>query len=489
MQQTLDMKFQAKSSIWSHHCGIVSLNSSIILSASLVTIDQRLIACTVSHVDQVFEPFTIVTIYAPASVQPRREFYYHIMKLPLFSRIHIDSLDGIQVDLQSLESQLPHRILITGDFNYSPSISCRATNSTMQSPFHVAQQKWHNFLLANFNEVTHPSLDNPLPTFRRGTTLSTIDYFFSSLSLSSCVLKSRIEFINPSWTDHALLSVQFKFGSNLHGKGLWRANPYLAANPQFISTLYRSLDWFCSSRLSIPFEMENNFSPFSVETPQLLWDAVKIEVKRVARSFGRKQASWRQLHLSRLQTKRERILSSQLPTNTLHTKLTKTEQLIGNLQTDIAKNQILKAHKHWRENGETSAGYLKRSIVTRSSQRYIPSLQHPIDGRLCTSPEDLQEAAREFYQKLYRSDPINESNISTLLDTIPEDDIIPSNASQSLLTPFKIDDLIEGSSRSPRKSSPGMDGLPYEIMSLLFNHPGISKLAIEVYNDALLKER
>ncbi|KAG1047946.1 hypothetical protein G6F43_009638 [Rhizopus delemar] len=33
-----------------------------------------------------------------------------------------------------------------------------------------------------------------------------------------------------------------------------------------------------------------------------------------------------------------------------------------------------------------------------------------------------------------------------------------------------------------------MDGLPYEITSLLFNYPGISKLAIEVYNDALLKE-
>lgn len=32
-----------------------------------------------------------------------------------------------------------------------------------------------------------------------------------------------------------------------------------------------------------------------------------------------------------------------------------------------------------------------------------------------------------------------------------------------------------------------MDGLPYGIMSLFFNHPDISKLAIKVYNDALLK--
>jgi exonuclease III len=37
-QQTLDMKFHAKSSIWSRHCGIVSLNSSVVL-----VVEQRLI--------------------------------------------------------------------------------------------------------------------------------------------------------------------------------------------------------------------------------------------------------------------------------------------------------------------------------------------------------------------------------------------------------------------------------------------------------------
>ncbi|KAG1047944.1 hypothetical protein G6F43_009636 [Rhizopus delemar] len=89
MQQTLDMKFQAKYSIWTYHCGIVSLNSFIIFSVSLVTIDQRLIACAVSHVDQVFEPFTIVIAYAPASV------------------ILLDPHGNNQVDLLPSDSQSP----------------------------------------------------------------------------------------------------------------------------------------------------------------------------------------------------------------------------------------------------------------------------------------------------------------------------------------------------------------------------------------------
>ncbi|KAG0751945.1 hypothetical protein G6F57_016970 [Rhizopus arrhizus] len=257
------------------------------------------------------------------------------MQLPVFSTIPRLSIEDVSMNDQSSDQPFNHRMIITGDFNYSPSFSSQYTNSTPQIPFRAAQRDWHDFLLTNFNEFTHPSLDNPLPTFRRGTTSSTIDYIFGSLSLFPCVQKSNTEFINSKWTDHALLSIQFKFGSGRHGKGLWRANPYLATNSYFVKTLYRSLDWFCSSRVTPPFDIDSDLRPSPVETPRSLWEAVKVEVKRVARSFGRKQASWQQLHLSRLQAKRDRLLSSQSPTSGLHPSLTRTEKLIGHLQTDI----------------------------------------------------------------------------------------------------------------------------------------------------------
>ncbi|KAG1190036.1 hypothetical protein G6F35_013992 [Rhizopus arrhizus] len=181
-----------------------------------------------------------------------------------------------------------------------------------------------------------------------------------------------------------------------------------------------------------------------------IWhEDVKSEVKRVARSFGRRQASWRQAHLTRLQNKRTRLLTSAESNGKLHIQLAKTEALIGNLQKDFANNQILKASKHWREHGETSAGYLKRSITTRAFQRYISSLQHPITGQLCTSSLDLQDAAKTFYQQLYQSDPTSDANVSILLDTIPDSDIIPSDSIPPLLAPFIIHDLISASSRSP----------------------------------------
>ncbi|KAG1594933.1 hypothetical protein G6F47_008653 [Rhizopus delemar] len=342
-QQILDMKFQAKSSVWSHYCGIVSLNPSLVLSSAFVDRDQRLIACTVSHMNHTFEPFII--------------------------------------------------------------------------------------------------------------------------SIRDCIQTSNIEFINNPWSDHALLSVRLRFGSGQHDNGPWRANPYLARNSYFVKSLYQSLNWFCSSRLFPPVDLTNKYHCTPIESTQSLWEDVKSEVKRVARSFGRRQASWRQAHLTRLQNKRTRLLTSAESNGNLHTQLAKTEALTGNLQKDFANNQILKASKHWREHGETSAGYLKQSIATRVPQKYI---------------SNLQDAAKTFYQQLYQSDPTSDADVSILLDIIPDSDITPSDSIPPLVAPFTIHELVSASSRSPRKSSPGINGIPYEILSLVFKHPGVAPLTVKL---------
>jgi hypothetical protein len=55
-----------------------------------------------------------------------------------------------------------------------------------------------------------------------------------------------------------------------------------------------------------------------------------------------------------------------------------------------------------------------------------------------------------------------------------------------LLVSFELDEIIEASKRSPTRSSPGSDGLPYEILNILINHPAVNTLVLDVYNSALL---
>ncbi len=50
-----------------------------------------------------------------------------------------------------------------------------------------------------------------------------------------------------------------------------------------------------------------------------------------------------------------------------------------------------------------------------------------------------------------------------------------------------FDDILYRSRRASRKSSPGMNGLPYEALNLIIGHPTCKSLALDVYNDAVDK--
>ena len=99
----------------------------------------------------------------------------------------------------------------------------------------------------------------------------------------------------------------------------------------------------------------------------------------------------------------------------------------------------------------------------------------------------MLDAAVQFYSKLYSPELIDNPAIDDLLSAIP-DSLRLSDLNQRFLTnSFIYDDLIEGFSRCPRRSSPGLDGLPYEILHHIFIHPASKDLVLQVYNDALSK--
>ena len=54
-----------------------------------------------------------------------------------------------------------------------------------------------------------------------------------------------------------------------------------------------------------------------------------------------------------------------------------------------------------------------------------------------------------------------------------------------LTASFTLVQLRQAVKRAPRASSPGSDDLTYPILRLLFDHPLVGALAVNVYNDAL----
>ncbi|KAL9555373.1 hypothetical protein PS6_002914 [Mucor atramentarius] len=148
-------------------------------------------------------------------------------------------------------------------------------------------------------------------------------------------------------------------------------------------------------------------------------------------------------------------------------RLPKIESMIGNLQQELPDIQALRAGIKWREQGETSAGFLNRLASHRCQQRAISTLIHPTTSTTCESTVYKQAAAVDFYEKLYTADAVNHDAIRYFTNQIPDAEKILDSAHDALCAPFTIKDLAADYSRAPKQFS-------------------LANVAFQVYSDALL---
>ncbi|KAG1370529.1 hypothetical protein G6F61_011957 [Rhizopus arrhizus] len=323
-------------------------------------------------------------------------------------------------------------------------------------------------------------------TFHRGNSQSCIDYIFASSDIAADRGPGKVTYVQPAWTDHFLLSTSFRLrpitsSGNAEtpqdmGKGLWRAHPRLASDPEFCDSLAVALS-----------ETVAGFDNSMFAT--LKWEDLKLTTARVAKSFSRRKAFIMAKAEECLQRKRRRILKNMKknPANIddLQPQLKVIDEQLSSYQQFHVETLALRSGLRWRELGELSAGYLKRTVATRSIKQRVPPLIHPETQVICNTKNKMLDAASTFYSSLYSSEPVDQSAIDDLLGALP-DSLTLSTTAQSLMTaPLTFDDIVVGVSRSPRRSSPGSDGLPYEILSLIVNHADCRDIVLAVYNDAL----
>ncbi|KAI7898054.1 uncharacterized protein BX663DRAFT_556243, partial [Cokeromyces recurvatus] len=55
------------------------------------------------------------------------------------------------------------------------------------------------------------------------------------------------------------------------------------------------------------------------------------------------------------------------------------EQQLASIQKYHAETLALRSGIRWRELGELSPGYLKRTVASRTARQLIPPLIHPVD--------------------------------------------------------------------------------------------------------------
>ena len=458
------MQFQAKHSVWTQHCGIVVFNPDLLISDITKSECGRRISIKVTHSTGIFDPVYITVVYAPASRQARFPFLTNLSRL-------------LSSDNASLPN--PSRHILLGDLNYTHPSSTSSSFRRNQAP-----SEWIRFVTNNFKDGVTPDRSSSQPTFCRGVQQSCIDYIFLSNDIAPLRSNGRVTYINPSWTDHFLLTstVQLMSASSIDttkstGKGHWRAHPKLAMDPKFCHKLHAALMVTTSA-----------LSPSS--SPQERWEEFKATATQVAQAHSRKKAfclkrAERLLHLRRNKIQKQLLLRPDLITHYQPLQQVVDQQL-RSLQEYQVDTLALRAGIRWRDFGELSAGYLKRTVSQRSSKHLIPPLIHRTTREISTTKEDMLDAASSFYQHLYTPEDVDQAAIDSLLTSLPPELEISRIQQETLQSAFTLDDLLLGVSRCPQRSSPGKDGLPYEILRLLLLHPVCQSTAVKVYNDALL---
>jgi exonuclease III len=345
---SLNIHFQPQSSYWTKHVGIVSLSPFFQISninTSHIFTDDRFQLCSVAHPQKLYEPFYILNLYAPASNHKARQTFFEQILAMLY---------GIQ-DQISFD-----RLIIAGDFNYSlqrPNILKQATSADW---LHLLELFFYNSMqLHNLTDI---------PTFQRshGDSIvsSVIDYIYVGQHHRHQLQDAQISRLNSAWTDHSLLHISFSVGQAPTGPGLWRANPayasHLALQQQIEDKVQKTLD-----RLNTD----------SVMSPEDKWDQIKIATKKVIRNYSYDYVNWRQKTIKHLERTRNRILRGK-PSIALRIQLLgPLDQQLGQLQQELAAIDALKAGTRWRENGEKSAGFLKRIHQQRTIQQHMTAVR------------------------------------------------------------------------------------------------------------------
>ncbi|KAG1137008.1 hypothetical protein G6F37_011558 [Rhizopus arrhizus] len=460
LQDTFHMQFQASDSLWSPHCGLVCFSPLLSFSNTKYSVCGRVISTKVTHVHGAFDPVTITVVYAPAG---RRDRFTFLEELA-----------------QNGASLLPEfgssRHILLGDLNYT-----YATHLSSSAPCQ-APSSWLSYIDSYFIDCVTDSDRSTVATFSRGSSCSCIDYIFGTMDMFDCRVASDVTYIQPSWSDHFLVTSHFALRSPTHatilGKGVWRAHPRLASSETFQALVAHTI-----------FTTVSAFDPHL--SPQDKWDKVKTSVAHAAKSFSRRSAFTLTKAESLLHRKRSGIVNrlaanaSLLPS--LTPQLSIVESQLASIQQYHTETLALRAGIRWREQGELSAGYLKRTAAQRQTHQIMKQLLHPVTSTLCSTPEEMIHASVSFYGSLYTPDPIDDDAVEDLLSTLPSSLCLSASDQRMLVNSFTYDTLLDGVSRCPKRSSPGLDGLPYEILRLIFIHPSCRDLLLQVYNDALSK--
>ncbi|KAG1376463.1 hypothetical protein G6F61_007578 [Rhizopus arrhizus] len=133
-----------------------------------------------------------------------------------------------------------------------------------------------------------------------------------------------------------------------------------------------------------------------------------------------------------------------------------------------------------------------RQLLRWNTSIDVSSALHHIESQIDQLSENsadilaLHSGIRgQFYDKLHTPGPIDPNAVTTLLNSFPEPTSYDPETNADLLSRWSADDISSCLQFAPHNSSPGIAGLPFETLQLLFQHSFCRRLFTRATNIAL----
>lgn len=384
--------------------------------------------------------YSIISLYAPTQDKLQEQ---------------VETLEKVEQMLMEMDTS---NIIIGGDFNciMNPDLDkntskpCHPAANITRSRIETLRDEW---TLTNVWRVRNPGKRGY--TFQRGNYSSRLDMLLISSHLSEVVKDVKIQTLVHS--DHALISCSLRPTKEERRPGLWRFDPALLTNEDFVADMSDFLTGW-----SAPDELLD---------PNSIWDWMKHEIRCHIRTFTKNIHSSEKQHISSLHRElKELYQKGDEGKDDLALEIEATRRELKEIEEAKARQTIFHSRCNWSLYGERPSKYFLNLKKRKRSEGRLHEIIGQ-DGSTLTNIPDILKEGHKFYEDLYSSREDTLLPVQTVSQEMRHIDRpqLSDITKESLERPFSQAELKEALSHLNSGKCPGTDGLTPEFFLAFWN--------------------
>ena len=406
-----------------------------------IFINNRVIISSVNFDENVIK---IINIYGPSGEQEKITFFQDLTTI-IDTKIDIDNDNW----------------LVMGDANIVQCNKKDIIGGTAHSKTSVAEfNKFiNNFELNDIWRIQNPN-EKEYTWGRKNSRTNTfiarrLDYILTNNRLSTYCQETAIHGIG--FSDHRMVTLSFNFSAFTRGPPQFKLNTALLKDITFVNIVKKEIS---------DIKIAN-----SELDPHFLWELVKIKIKTLAISYGKKKAQERKRDKNQIMhelAESEKKLAKE-PANETHIKnMTKIKNQLEVHLLKETEGARIRAGIKWAERGEKNNKFFLSLEAQRSRNDTIfRMLNH--ENEIVTDNDGILDVLSSHFEKLYMNppNPLQEELDDTFCTPEPNHQLSDEEA-DAMEQAVTLTELHKAMASMKNGSSPGMDGLPVEVFKVFW---------------------